>query len=455
MEVAKRLSDLVEEKRETYIWVNDEIWKNPELGYREDKASKILMDVLAENGFKVESNLAGIPTAFKGVYGNGKPVVGFLAEYDALAGLSQESGIAECKPIVEGGAGHGCGHNALGAGTLAAAVALKEYMEENNTPGTIIFYGCPAEEMGCGKAFMTREGVFDEIDVALAWHPADSDTIVGTSALANIQVEFAFEGVSAHASSMPHLGRSALDAAELMNVGVQFLREHIIQEARIHYAFLDVGGISPNVVQNSSRLFYYIRAPKAEQCQEIFARVQDIAKGAALMTGTKTKTIFKCAMLDLVQNDTLGNAMAESWKEVGSCQFSDEAHAIAEKMSHAIPGTKAGPVLSSKVPAYVHINKSISGSTDVGDVSYVVPTVVAMVTTLAKGSPSHSWQRVAQGATAVTHEGMLHAGKVLARTALRVLEDPELVEKAKEEHKRVVGDSRPCLIPEDVMPGQI
>jgi aminobenzoyl-glutamate utilization protein B len=331
-------------------------------------------------------------------------------------------------------------------------VALKDYMEENNLPGTIIFLGCPAEEMGCGKAFMAREGVFDELDVALSWHPGDADSIMGNSTTANIQVEFSFEGVSSHASSMPHLGRSALDAAELMNIGVQFLREHIIQDARVHYAFQDAGGIAPNVVQSSSRLLYYIRAPKAEQCLEIFARIKDIAKGAALMTGTQEKITIKSAMLDLLLNDTLGKAAEEAWQEIGLCNFSQKAYSVTEELVPALPPRKDGKMLESTIPTYMRTGSHVFGSTDVGDVSYRIPTVLCWVTTMAKGTPSHSWQRVAQGATAVTHEGMLHAGKVLARIALRALEDPDMVAAAKKELRESVGDEIPCLIPQEVQP---
>lgn len=447
MDSAKRISELVEAKKQEFIRISDDIWARPEMAYQEFYAVEELIKCLEENGFQIEKNLAGIETAFKATYGTGKPVIGLLAEYDALAGLSQVGCCAEKKPIEEGGNGHGCGHNLLGCGTLAAAVALKDYMEENKVSGTVVFFGCPAEEGGCGKSFMTRDGVFDGLDVALSYHPGPENGIQGGSALANIQAEFSFEGTSAHAAAMPHMGRSALDAAELMNVGVQFLREHVIQEARIHYAFLDVGGTSPNVVQNSARLLYYIRAPKASQCKEMYEWIQDIAKGAALMTHTKAESRVRYAMMDLVANDVLGKTMEECWKKIGPCQYSPEAEEIARAMAKTVNLKEGEDPISRGLPTYTRIDVAMPGSTDVGDVSYVVPTVMFSTTTAVKGTPGHSWQMVSQGNSALAHDGMLYAGKVMARTALEIFQNPELVEKAKAELKEHVGDQKPCLIP--------
>jgi len=452
MDKAKRISELVEAKQQQFIKASDEIWAHPEMGYQEHTAVKVMVEALKANGFQVETGTGGIETAIRAVYGSGKPVVGVLAEYDALANLSQAGCCAEKKVLVEGGNGHGCGHNLLGAATLAGAVALKDYMEENKVPGTLIFYGCPAEEGGCGKSFMTREGVFDELDVALSFHPGPNNAIQGGSALANIQAEFSFEGISAHAAAMPHLGRSALDAAELMNVGVQFLREHVIQEARIHYAFLDAGGTSPNVVQNSAKLLYYIRAPKATQCQEMYERIEDIAKGAALMTGTKESHKVRYAMMDLVANDVLGKTMERVWKEIGPCQYSAEAEAFARKMAAGVPGCDADDPIERALPTYVRVEAAMPGSTDVGDVSYVVPTIMFTTATAVKGTPGHSWQMVAQGNSPLGHEGMLYAGKVMARTALEIFEHPELAEEAKKELKGHVGDTKPCLLPPEAEP---
>ena len=257
----ERICRSIEEKKSLYASLCDEIWANPERNFREFKAAKLLTDALAAHGFQVEQDLAGMPSAFRASFGSGKPVVSFLAEYDALAGLSQEACCTEKKAIVPGGDGHGCGHNAMGPCCIAAAVALKEVMEQDNLPGTVVVFGCPAEETGGGKCFLARDGYFEGVDFAISPHPFPDGGFIGPT-LATIQVEYAFSGVASHAAAMPDQGRSALDAAELMVMGVQFLREHIIQEARVHHAYLDAGGTSPNVVQASAKLLFYIRAPR-------------------------------------------------------------------------------------------------------------------------------------------------------------------------------------------------
>ncbi len=446
-----RINEILEGKRKYFTDLADYIWANPELAYREYKSAKALKDAMVECGFEVTENLAGIETAFKGTFGSGHPVIGFLGEFDALAGLSQESMKAEKCPITPGAPGHGCGHNAIGTGCLAAAVAMKELMEEYKLPGTVIVYGCPAEEQGCGKSFMTREGVFNELDVAIAPHPGDNNTIMGVSMLANIQAEFTFYGHAAHAAAMPHMGRSALDAADLMIVGVQFLREHIVQEARIHHAYIDAGGTSPNVVQAKAKLLFYIRAPKGYQVKEIFARMQDVARGAALMTGTTMEFEVKSAMTDLFNNDVLGKVTEEAWTEVGETQFSEKAYEIAKLLAPAVGNPEAKDVLDTSVPKYVRVPVAMPGSTDVGDVSYVVPTVMMMYAAETKGTPGHSWQLVAQSGTELMHDGMMHNAKVMALTGMKLLQNPQLVEDAIAEHK-ASGVVYECLIPADVQP---
>ncbi len=446
-----RLEQLIEEKRGYFTDLADYIWDNPELGYSEYKSARALKKAMEECGFEVVDKLAGIDTAFKGVWGSGKPVIGFLGEFDALAGLSQASACPQPNPIVPGAPGHGCGHNALGTGCLAAAYALKEVLKEKNLPGTIIVYGCPAEEQGCGKSFMSREGVFNELDVAIAPHPSDANNIMGVSMLANIQAEFTFYGQPAHAAAMPDKGRSALDAADLMIVGVQFLREHIVQEARVHHAYIDAGGTSPNVVQAKAKLLFYIRAPKGYQVKEIFARIQDVARGAALMTGTTMEFSVKSAMTDLFNNDVLGKVAEEAWAEIGETKFSDEAYEIAKLMAPTVGNTNPDNVLATNVPKYVRVPVAMPGSTDVGDVSYIVPTVMMMYASETIGTPGHSWQLVAQSRTAIMHDGMIHNAKVMALTALKLFENPELVDKAWEEFK-ASGVVYECLIPDDVQP---
>lgn len=446
-----RVNEIIESKKGFFTDLADYIWDNPELGYREFKSAKALKEAMKACGFDVVENLAGIETAFKGVYGSGKPVIGFLGEFDALAELSQKSCVAVKEPVSAGQPGHGCGHNAIATGCLAAAYAMKEIMIEKNLPGTIVVYGCPAEEQGCGKAFMAREGVFNELDVAFGPHPGDNNNIMGISSLANIQAEFSFTGQAAHAAMNPDKGRSALDAADLMIVGVQFLREHIIQEARIHHAYTDAGGTSPNVVQAKAKLLYYIRAPKAYQVKEIFARVQDVAKGAELMTGTTVECKIKSAMVDLFNNDVMGKVTAEAWQEIGANEFSEEAYRVARLLAPTVGNPEAKDVLDTSIPKYQRLPIAMPGSTDVGDVSYVVPTVMIMYAAESKGTPGHSWQLVAQSRTALMHEGMLHNAKVMALAGLKLIENPELVKQAKEEFE-AANVQYECLIPDEVKP---
>lgn len=472
MEMKERISQLVEGKKQSFIEVSDRIWENPELGFLEYRSSEILSEALLKEGFSVEKGIAGIPTAFKAVYGSGEPVIGFLGEYDALPSLSQKAASAERCPVKEGAAGHGCGHNALGAGSLAAAVALKDYVAEKGIPGTVVYIGCPAEESGCGKAFMAREGVFDCLDTALTWHPGTYNAIWTTSSLADYCVLFKFKGVSAHAAACPHLGRSALDAAELMNVGVNFLREHIIDQARIHYAFLDVGGTAPNVVQDSATLYYYMRAPKNSQIMEIYPRVVKIAQGAAMMTETTVSVEVKSALSDYVPNHVISEVMAQCNMEMGGITFSEESRELAEKI-YATFGENELGTISSQLSVYCRPemrdsvakeklvgrpleyypqNICMPGSTDVGDVSYVVPTAQMTAATAAQGTPAHSWQQTSQAGSSIAHEGLLYAGKVMAYTAARLLENPKLLEAAAGEHKREVKDGYVCPIPADVRP---
>lgn len=448
----ERISQLIE-KNEPYISaLSDRIWETPELGFREYKSSQLLVDALKEKGFQVETGIAGIPTAFKASFGSGKPVIGFLGEYDALANLSQEAGKAERCPIEAEGNGHGCGHNAIATSQFASMLALKTIMEEDNLPGTIVLFGCPAEECGCGKSFMTREGVFDDVDVAISTHPMSNNMIMGCSMLANIQAEFRFTGIPAHAAGHPERGRSALDAAELMVVGTQFLREHVIQEARIHHAYLDAGGVSPNVVQPSAKLLFYVRAPKSSEVKEIYARVQDIAKGAAMMTGTSVECVIQSAMTEYVPNDVLGRLTAECWEEIGGCQFSGEARKIAEEMAPQVGLTDTADCLDISIPKYTRMNFAMAGSSDVGDVSYKVPTATIMFTGTVKNTPAHSWQMVSQAGTVLMHEGITHAAKVAAYTAWKVLNNPAIADEAKAELLKTTGGSYECLIPAEIKP---
>ncbi len=468
MKSKEQIIRLVDSQKDFFSKVSDDVWSTPELGFLEFKSVKTLTEALQKQGFEVETGIAGMETAFKGTWGSGKPVISFLAEFDALPLVSQEAGNNVKTPVEEGGNGHGCGHNVLGAGSMAAATALKEYMQANNIPGTVVYFGCPAEESGCGKTFMAREGVFDDVDIALTWHPGGNNAVMGVSTLANIIVNFHFKGRTSHAAATPHLGRSALDAAELMNVGVNFLREHVIPEARMHYAFRDVGGGAPNVVQDTATVLYFIRAPKTEQVMEIYPRVVKCAEGAAHMTETELTVEVKTALSDYIPNDVVSQLMSDVMMDMGELEFSDEARNFAQEMFKSLSETdiKSGmasvppaeaekalqeKVITSPVP-YKRIPVHMPGSTDVGDVSYVVPTAQLTATTAVIGTPGHSWQQTAQSCSPLAHEGLNYAAKVMAITGAELLHNPQLIEQAKAELKAATGGVYNCPIPKDVKP---
>lgn len=467
MDIRKAVSNIIEEQKEKWTTLSDKIWEVPELFFEEHQSSAYLSEALEKEGFAVERGVAGLETAFVASFGTGKPVVAILGEFDALAGLSQKKGVSRHEPIEEGGNGHGCGHNLLGTGSFAAAAAIKTYMEENDIKGTVRFYGCPAEEAGSGKAFMTRAGLFDDADVAFSWHPWDVPGLMDVKTLANYATLFKFKGKSAHAAAAPHLGRSALDAVELMNVGVNYLREHMIQEARIHYAVTDTGGTSPNVVQANAAVSYLIRAPEKGDVQDLYERVYDIARGAALMTGTTFEVEFVGTASNLIPNQVLADVMHENLANIELPTYDEQelrfAREIRETLTendvnNAYVGRDRQTVKKLKertiadfIPPQNQIEAVLSGSTDVGDVSWVVPTMQCLTTCFAIGTPLHTWQAVSQGATSIAHKGMLQASKVMAATALQMMENPELIERAKEELKeRLEGQVYESLIPATV-----
>ena len=466
MHYLAEISQRIEAKRDIFIIASDKIWAYAETRFQEFQSAELLCQILEREGFTVERGVGGIETAFIGSFGSGKPVVAFLGEFDALSGLSQQPGMAEKMPLVPGGNGHGCGHNLLGTGALAAAVALRHYMEDHALPGTIRYYGCPGEEGGSGKTFMAREGLFDDVDVCLTWHPDTDNGVITGSSLANYQVYYKFSGVSSHAAASPHLGRSALDAVELMNVGVNYLREHIIPEARVHYAVTNTGGISPNVVQAEAAVLYLIRAPRVSQVDEIYQRICKIARGAALMTETEVEIVFDKACSNLVPNSTLLKVMHEQFTALGIPQFDDgerklaqaiyAALAEAEKNSVQESGLK-GKVLSDRIrPLETGSVKIDSGSTDVGDVSWITPTVQCSTACWVIGTPAHTWPVVTIGATSIAHKAMLHAGKVMAALAVVVLQNPSIIEEARVElQERLDGECYACPIPQGVKPSAV
>lgn len=475
MDMKTIVHELVEKKREKLIKVSDEVWDFSEIRFREFNSAKALTSILKEEGFHIKEGIAGMETAFVASFGSTGPVIAFLGEYDALSGLSQEDGIAERKELVPGGNGHGCGHNLLGVGSLAAAVAMKDYLLDTGKEGIVRYYGCPAEEGGSGKAFMVREGAFDDVDIALSWHPMSHNTVWSMSTLANFQVSFCFYGKGAHAASVPHLGRSALDAVELMNVGVNYLREHVVQEARMHYAITNSGGTSPNVVQPEAEVLYLLRAPKLGQVREIYERVCDIARGAALMTGTKLEIKFEKGCSNVVPNETVEKVLYQNFLDFGLPDYTQEEHDFATKIKATLSemelendvtmayqfmgGSKIDreQLLSQDLPAliypYTYHATLLAGSTDVGDVSWVVPTGQVIVACQSFGTPGHSWQTVAQGKSSAAHKGMLLAGKILARTGIEFLENPEWISEAKKELiKTLAGEKYESPIPLDVLP---
>jgi aminobenzoyl-glutamate utilization protein B len=461
----QRIAELIEQKKDLFIGVSDQIWGFAEPRYEESRSAELVSDVLGREGFEVQRAAGGIPTAVVGSYGMGKPVIAILGEYDALFGLSQQKGESIKNPIVPGGSGHGCGHNLLGSGALAAAVAVRDYMAEQNLPGTVRFYGCPAEEGGGGKGFMVRNGLFDDVDAALTWHPGTINKITSQSCLATCQVYFKFKGRSSHAGGSPHLGRSALDAVELTNVGANYLREHLIPEARLHYAITNSGGISPNVVQAEAEVLYKMRVPEAEQLADVYERVCNIARGAALMTGTELEIQFDSGSSEVIINRTLGNLMQEKFAVLGVPVFDevDERFAVEIRSTlteveknFRLPQGLEGKNLCDQLEPYEPKAEIMKGSTDVGDVSWKVPTVQCRTACWALGTPGHTWQVVSQGASSIGRKGMLHASKVIGATALELLLQPEMLERAKAEHLgQLRGRSYKCPIPDNVIPGPV
>ena len=473
MKEAQFISQVIREKAAQITGINQALWEYGEPGYQEEKSAETIKRVLESEGFTVESGLAGIPTAFRGRYGAGKPVIGILAEFDALPDLSQEAGIARRCPIPGKSFGHGCGHSALGAGGVGAALAAKEYLKAHSLPGTIELYGCPAEESGFGKVFLVREHCFDHLDMAFSWHPGDQNGSMSQRTLAYYQVRFDFLGVSSHAGAAPELGRSALDACELMNVGVNYLREHVISSAKIHYAYLDSGGSAPNIVPDHGSLLYYIRAPKLTQCGEILERIKKIAKGAALMTETDVAIHLLGGMNDTIPNPTASRVLSDAFLEMGPPEFGEPEYQIGGEFLAAMPKEQQKRVISlgakrngisqeafAKAPFDTRIRPytpdmrdgMLTFSTDVGDVSYHVPVGQLMAAVGIPETGLHTWQLTAQVGSSVGNQGALAAAKAMGLACVRVYENPKLVEQAKKELLEETKGSYLCPIPPHVQP---
>ncbi|WP_368749724.1 M20 family metallopeptidase [Klebsiella aerogenes] len=470
------VDDIIESRRDDFCAIADDIWDHPETRFQEFWSAARLADALEAEGFQLSRHAGGIPNAFIASFGEGKPVIALLGEFDALAGLSQQAHSAEPTSATPGENGHGCGHNLLGTAAFAAAVAAKQWLQQHGGSGTLRFYGCPGEEGGSGKTFMVREGLFDDIDATLTWHPEAWAGMFSTSTLANIQAAWRFTGTAAHAANSPHLGRSALDAVTLMTTGSNFLNEHIIEKARVHYAITDTGGVSPNVVQAQAEVLYLIRAPEIADVQQIFARIEKIAQGAALMTETSVSCRFEKACSSYLPNRTLEAAMYQAVCHYGTPQWSNEERAFAADIRATlgvndiqnslknIAGTSGeegkafarrhhDTVLIDEVAPWAATENVLAGSTDVGDVSWKAPVAQCFSPCFAIGTPLHSWQLVSQGRTSIAHKGMLLAGKILGATAIRLFSDRPLLEASQQELAQVLAVSPyQCPIPRDVVP---
>lgn len=430
-----------------FISISDQIWEFAEPRYQEFHSSTLQADFLEQEGFTVTRNLGGIATAFSASFGSGHPVIGLLGEYDALPCMNQIADSPEKQTDLPGAAGHGCGHNLLGTGAMEAACLIRDWLLQTHSEGTVIYFGCPAEEGGAGKAFLTRSGCFDNLDFALAWHPGSKTGLI-KKALANIRVIFDFTGKSAHAAAHPELGRSALDACELMNVGVNYLREHVKSDARMHYAYLNDGGDAPNIVPAAATLLYALRAPESTYVAELYDRVSDVAKGAALMTGTRVSCRTVSAYAELLSVPAMEALMMEAMQEAEKPEYADDDYEYAARFA----ADQASPSIDTAIlPADQSINL---GSTDVGDVSWQVPTGLIGVTTEAAGCALHTWQIVAQGKSPLAHKGMHYAARILFAAAKKLYESPERCALIQDDYQNVIGHrTYRSMLPDSVKPG--
>ncbi len=438
-------------KSESYGEIAQTIWNLAEMGYQEEKSAALLQKTLADAGFTIKKGVAGIPTAFTAEYGSGAPIIGIMGEYDALPGISQQA-VPEKKSAGKA-AGHACGHHLFGTASTAAAIAVKDWMKANNAKGTLRFYGTPAEEGGSGKVYMVREGLFDDVDVALHWHPSSLNAASAGAALANKSAKFRFYGVSAHAAIAPERGRSALDGVEAMNAMVNMLREHVPEKARIHYVITS-GGKAPNVVPDFAEVYYYARHNQRDVVIDIFDRIVKAGEGAAMGTGTTMDFEMIGGTHELLPNLSLQKLMHDNLSKVGGMEYTPEEKEFADKIAISM-GYKGVDIAKARNIQPYKTEAKAFGSTDVGDVSFTVPTVGMGAATWVPGTPAHSWQAVAAGGTSIGNKGMMIAAKTLALTAINLYQDKELVKKAKVEFLErrgadfkyipLLGDRAPAL----------
>jgi aminobenzoyl-glutamate utilization protein B len=443
----------IEDSKDQLAKISDDIWGFAEYGLLEEKSSKLVADTLEKHGFKVKLGVAGMPTALTAEWGSGRPIIGVMGEYDALPGISNKV-VPHKEALVEGGMGHGCGHNIHGVSSMSAAIAVRYALEKSGHKGTIRFYGCPAEENFQGKIFMVRAGLFNDVDACLSHHPGSLNTAGLSSSNATIHVKFNFYGKTAHAAANPEQGRSALDAVELMNVGVNFLREHIIEKARIHYV-IEAGGGQPNVVPDYARSWYYVRAPEIDQVESIYKRVEKIAEGATLMTETKVKIEMDRGSYNKIPSRTLSELVVANMREVGAPKYTEEERRFAAEIAKSFPKqNKIDNLKKSRMPnweKYIDVDlvsdifdawddgEVSPGSTDVSHVSWIVPTMEFGTACNILGAPGHSWQFVACSGSSIGHKSLIFAAKTMAGSILDLMTKPEILVKAKEEHKKRLG----------------
>lgn len=442
----------LDNKKAMYSGIAKQIWDWAEVGYQEKQSSALLSSTLANEGFKIKKGVAGIPTSFVAEFGSGSPVIAILAEFDALPGVSQKA-IPTKDPVIEGGAGHACGHHLFGTASTAAGIEVKNWIAKNKQKGTIRVYGTPAEEGGAGKVYMVRAGLFDDVDVVLHWHPGNKNEANPGSSLANKSAKFRFYGEASHAAASPERGRSALDGVEAMNYMVNLLREHVPQETRIHYV-ITRGGEAPNVVPAFAEVFYYTRNPDVANVKKIFNRVVKCAEGAALGTGTKMEYEVIHGLYNLLPNETLSKVMHKNLSMVGGVYYSEKDVEFGNTILKSYGGNyklKSAEV----VQPYSSEPKGSSGSTDVGDVSWAVATAGMSAATWVPGTSAHTWQAVAAGGTDIGYKGMMVAAKTLAYTAIDIYLNPGIAEEAKKElaiqkgenfrYEALIGDRNPPL----------
>lgn len=469
----EQVSQLVDEKFPIFSEVSDKVWEYAELCYKEVKSAKLQKEVLKEQGFSIKDDIKDMDTAFIASYGEGHPIIAILGEFDALANLNQEAdSIVKIQPK-QGESGHGCGHNLLGAASMSAATAVKDYMIKNNVKGTVRYYGCPAEEGGSGKTFMARDGYFDDCDIALSWHPAQFNYAWnGDDCLGTYNIIFTFKGISAHAAACPQLGRSALDAAELLNVGSNYLREHVVQDARIHYAYLNAGGKAPNVVPAQTEISYIIRALKMSDVYSIADRVIKIAKGAAMMTETEMTYRVVSGTSNLRATKAVFDRYEENLKSMLPIPFTEDELKYAKMFKDSLDSSDSTRLFDTikanypeksidelremqdmPMPNYYCREQGNTASTDAGDVTWVVPGCQLHVSCYPAGLPFHSWQMVSMGKSALAKHGVRVASNVIAMTALDFLTDEKLLQKAKDDFKKMMGDETyRCPLPKDLKP---